>query len=325
MASDITHLAFSDEHNYDSGSGRFGSIALITMKKESYKTVSSSITNTITEAGVTRTEFKWAETKRANHKKAAIKLVDLSVELALNAHVRIDVILWDYQDARHNIKDRDNIKNFHIMYYHLLTNTLHKFWSDGSIWILYPDETSFVNWGDVQSFSNIKSVKRTKGTLFQLSEALKSYHVRQIKQVESEKSPVSQLADLFAGLIPYSRHCYDKYEAIRIGKEGRALFETKEVKFARLDIKRYEIITQLLKQKEKQKLGISFASSKGFRSLNPSKEFPINFWWYEPQHEKDKAAVKIKEYMPKTNLIIDKPFGRTLDEIAIIEGHSKAD
>jgi hypothetical protein len=296
MASDITHLAFADEHNYDSGSGRFGSIALITMKKDNYKTVSSSITNAITEAGVTRTEFKWTETKRTNHKKAAIKLVDLSVELALNAHVRIDVILWDYQDARHNITDRDNIKNFHIMYYHLLTNTLHKFWPDRSIWILYPDETSCVNWSDIQSFSNIKSVKRTEETLFQLSEALKSYHVRQIKQVASGKSPVSQLADLFAGLIPYSRQCYDKYEAIRIGKKGGALFESSEFIITTSDRNRYEIITQLLKHKEKQKFGISFENSKGFRSLKPSKDYPINFWWYEPQHKKDKAPVKLKGF-----------------------------
>lgn len=296
MPSDITHLAFADEHNYESSSGRFGSIALITMKKESYKTVSSSIKNTITEAGVTRTEFKWSETKRTNHKNGAIQLIDISVELALNAHVRIDVILWDYQDARHNITDRDNIKNFHIMYYRLLTNTLHKFWPAGSIWILYPDETSCVNWGNVLSFSNIKSVERTEETLFQLSEALKSYHVRQIRPVVSGKSPVNQLADLFAGLIPYSRHCYDKYEAIKITKEGESLFERAEVKFARVDTNRYDIITQLLKQKEEHKLGISFESSKGFRSLNPSKEFPINVWWYEPQHEKDKAPVKLKGF-----------------------------
>jgi hypothetical protein len=292
MASDITHLAFSDEHNYDSGSGRFGSIALITMEKDSYKTVSSSITNAITEAGVTRTEFKWTETKRANHKKAAIKLVDLSVKLALNAHVRIDVILWDYKDARHNITDRDSIKNFHIMYYRLLTNTLHKFWPDGSIWILYPDEISCVNWGDVQSFSNIKSVKRTEETLFQLSEALKSYHVRQIKQVSSKESPVSLIADLFAGLIPYSRYCYDKYEAIKIEKEGGSLFELSKVEITNSDRCRYEIITQFLKHKEKQKLGISFESSRGFRSYNPSQDFPLNFWWYEPQSEIDKAPIK---------------------------------
>lgn len=294
MASDITHLAFADEHNHDSGSGRFGSIALITMKKGSYKIVCERVSKSILDTGV-RAEFRWQKTKYTSHKKAAINLIDCAVELSLNNFIRIDVILWDYQDTRHNVADRDNIKNFHIMYHRLLTNTLHKFWPDGSIWILYPDETTCVNWSDVQSFSNIRSVKRTEDSLFELSQALKSYHVRQIKQVASEKSPVSQLADLFAGLIPYSRHCYDKYEAIKIEKEGGALFKTGEIKFAPLDINRYEIIKCLLKHKEKQKFRISFESSKGFRSLKPSKDYPINFWWYEPQHENDKAPVKIKE------------------------------
>jgi len=295
MASDITHIAFADEHNQDSGSGRFGSIALITMKKDNYKIVSDGILKVISEAGV-KVEFKWTKTKYTNHKKAAIKLVNLAVELALSGVFRIDVILWDYQDARHNIAARDNIKNFHIMYHHLLTNTLHKFWPDKSIWVLYPDGTTCVDWGNVQSFANYKSIKKTEESLFDLANTLKGYQVIKITQVSSDKSPVSRLADLFAGLIPYSRYCYDKYEAIKIEKEGGALLKTGEIEFAPLDINRYEIIKCLLKHKEKQKFGISFESSKGFRSLKPSKDYPINFWWYEPQHEKDKAPVKLKGF-----------------------------
>ena len=291
MASDITHIAFADEHNQDSGSGRFGSIALITMKKGSYKIISNKVSGAILEKGV-RKEFKWKKTKYISHKNAAITLIDLALELALNNLIRIDVILWDYQDARHNVANIDNIKNFNIMYYHLLTNTLHKFWPDKSIWVLYPHETTCVDWSNVQSFSNIKSVKRTEEPLFKLSEVLKSYHVRQITQVSSEKSPVSQLADLFAGLIPYSRYCYNKYEAIKIVKEGGALFESSEAEGTDLDRCRYEIITQLLRHKKKQRLGIIFESSRGFRSYNPSKDFPLNFWWYEPQHEKDKAPLR---------------------------------
>jgi hypothetical protein len=323
MASDITHLAFTDEHNHDSGSSRFGSIALITMKKESYEIISKKISKVISEAGVDRTEFKWTKTKHINHKKAAINLIDLAIEFALNGQIRIDAILWDYQDSRHNVDDRDNIKNFHIMYNKLLTNTMHKFWPDESIWIFYPDETTCVDWEKVQSFTNYKSIKRTEESLFELSKALKSYHVRQIKPVSSKKSPVSLLADLFAGLIPYSRYCYDKYEAIKIEKEGGTLFETSKVEITVSDRSRYEIILQLLRHKAKRKLGISFKSSKGFRSLNPSKEFLINFWWYEPQHEKDKAPIKIKEYVSETNLIIDKPFGHVPKKIAIVESNNE--
>jgi len=321
MANSITHLAFADEHNHDSGSSRFGSIALITMKKENYRIISNKISKAISSAGVNRTEFKWTKTKYTNHKKAAINLIDCAVELSLNNIIRIDVILWDYHDSRHNVTGRDNIKNFQIMYYHLLKDILHKFWPDESIWIMYPDETTCVDWSNIQSFSNIKSRIRLEETLFELSRALRSYHIRQIKEVASEKSPVSQLADLFAGLIPYSRRCYDKYEAKKIEKEGGALFETKQVECTPLDIKRFEIITQLLKHKEKQTLGISFKSSKGFRSRKPTAEFPMNFWWYEPQHENDKAPVKIKEYMPGRKYIVDKSFGSTRSHTVIIDNN----
>ena len=149
MVHDITHIAFGDEHNQDSGSGRFGSIALITMEKSCYKIVSGRISKAISEAGVS-VEFKWAKTKYSNHKKAAINLVDLALDMTLKNLIRIDVILWDYRDSRHNVTSRDNVKNFHIMYYHLLTNTLHEFWPDKSIWILYPDETTCVDWENVQ-------------------------------------------------------------------------------------------------------------------------------------------------------------------------------
>ena len=312
IVSDITHIAFADEHNQDSNSGRFGSIALITMNKGSYKIVSDRILQVISQAGI-KAEFKWIKTKYPKHKNAAIKLIDLAVELALNSLIRIDVILWDYQDDRHNVDDRDNIKNFHIMYYHLLTNTLNKFWPDESVWVLYPDETTCIDWEKVQSLANIKSINRTEETLFDLAKTLKSYHVMRLKPMFSHESPVSQLADLFAGLIPYSRHCYDKYAAIKIEKEGGTLFESSKVECTDLDRYRYEIIAQMLRHKEKQKLGISFESSRGFRSYNPSKDFPINFWWYIPQHEKDKAPVKIKEYKSiEPNINVGKVENRDL-------------
>jgi len=302
MVSDITHLAFADEHNHDAGSGNFGSIALITMEKSSYKTVHDRILQVILQAGV-RSEFKWKKTKRFTQKKAAINLINLSVELALGKLIRIDVILWDYRDNRHNIIDRDNAKNFQIMYYRLLNNTLHKFWPNESIWALYPDETTCVDWEKVQSLTNIKGVHRTEETLFDLAKALKSYHTMRLKEVPAKKSPVSQLADLFAGLIPYSRYCYDKYESIKIEKEGGVLFaDPTNEEIRQLHYNRYEIIRQLLKHKENQKLGISFNSSRGFRSYNPSKDFPFNFWWYEPQHENDKAPQKKSKIFLSANI-----------------------
>jgi len=39
-----------------------------------------------------------------------------------------------------------------------------------------------------------------------------------------------------------------------------------------------------------KKLGVSLKTHRGLRTLNP--ESPINFWWYEPQHDADRAPTK---------------------------------
>lgn len=42
----------------------------------------------------------------------------------------------------------------------------------------------------------------------------------------------------------------------------------------------------------KNKLSVSLRSSKGLRTRNPAER--MNFWWYEPQHSKDKAPIRKK-------------------------------
>ena len=262
MGSSISHLAFADEHNHDSGSGRFGGIALVTMSKGDYEAVRDRILKVFSKAKI-ESEFKWYKTKQARQKDAAVGLIDVAVDMALEKLIRIDVISWDYDDSRHSIDNRDSIRNFHIMYYRLLSNALHKFWPNESIWMFYPDETTCVNWEEVKSFVNTQSLKITQKTLSNLVEMLRSYHVIQTKEVPSEKSPVNQLADLFAGLIPYSRNCYEKYNYIETTKQGEPLFEASNVDVTDTDHKRYEIIKRLLKRKNEQKVGISFKSSGG--------------------------------------------------------------
>lgn len=57
------------------------------------------------------------------------------------------------------------------------------------------------------------------------------------------------------------------------------------------------------KHKGYKRIQIAFNSTRGFNSHKP--ENFINFWLYDPQHENDKTPVKIKEYMPKTNPIVN--------------------
>ena len=64
------------------------------------------------------------------------------------------------------------------------------------------------------------------------------------------------------------------------------------VSFSKNDKVRCEIIWLLKNKCDKYKLGVSLTSAKGLKTRSPKN--PINFWWYTPQHDNDKAPTKKK-------------------------------
>jgi len=291
----VTHLGFADEHNHNAAIGRYGSLALVTLPLKMRKSLEREIVQILNKSRISD-EFKWEKTKDARYKHAAITMIEFAVNQALQGVIRIDILVWDYHDERHSIQARDNIQNFHRMYHHLLNSTLHKFWPNKSEWVILPDETSSVNWENVQTFINGKSLRRRNTDLFDFAQWLKSFHVRMIEEVSSVNSPISQLADLFAGMSAYSRNNYQTIKTVSSRQEGGMLFPVEDdVKISRSDQARYEIINCLLKLKRKYTLGISFDNFKGFKTPKPDKRYPVNFWWYKPQHDLDKAPTKFKK------------------------------
>jgi hypothetical protein len=74
---------------------------------------------------------------------------------------------------------------------------------------------------------------------------------------------------------------------------------------------RCKVLSHFDQQCKNNKMGISLRHWRGLRTVGPNK--PINFWWYEPQSDKDKAPKKKKPHPQKSNKV------HTLADIALAE------
>lgn len=295
--SECLHVAFADETNHTAASGQYGAIALLTLSRENAKRIHDKLILYQKEHGIT--EFKWQKTGNSKYNKMAKVLIDVVIEEICKENLRIDILSWDYLDSRHNRKGRDEIANLHRMYHHLLKNVFTHKWPDNINWKFCPDENSAINWPDVRHFLWNKSTSNeyVHDLFTEPSYNWRNlFHLTEINELDSKSTPLIQIADLFAGLSAYSRKHYLKYNQWKEEQNGvQYLFGTEnnaKESLSKNDISRCQIIDHLKENCTKHKLGVSFKSSCGFKTHAPSK--PINFWWYEPQHESDKIPLKKK-------------------------------
>ncbi len=296
----ISHVAFSDESHHNIG--RFRGISMISLKSEHRKLIHDKLQSLLASEGVK--EFKWTRTRSIKERNVGIQFLNESVRYALKGMIRIDVLVWDIEDSRHKIRDRDDVANLQRMYYHIFKNVLSKRWPDKSSWILYPDQNTAIDWDTIEDILDIKSSNIeaysnlfTKGRFkFRLKE---EFNIREIVPCDSKHEPLIQLGDLYAGMAIYSRDSYNMYRHLE-----RTLFTTvkqlplfdvendNSIKPSRADKERCRLIFGFNKLCKSKKLGVSLGTYQGLRTRDPSN--PINFWWYEPQHELDKAPSKQK-------------------------------
>lgn len=294
-----THVAYADESSYTAH--RFRSIAVVTLEAAQQAPISESLRQTLARAGVH--EFKWVKLRQARDRFAAIHLVDAVLELALTGQLRVDVLIWDIQDSRHNIRGRDDLANLQRMYYHLFRNVLGLRWPPGSTWHLHPDENTAMDWQVMQDFLDdaglvpIVELAIFNAQPFRVRLA-RDFSVLHIHEVASHETPLCQVADLFAGIGCYSHSAHDKYVAwskecskqLPLPLPSDSDPATTPPYLTNADRDRCAVIDHLHNRCKRHKLRVSLPSSEGFKTYDPA--FPINFWTYEPQHPKDKAPVK---------------------------------
>jgi hypothetical protein len=55
-------------------------------------------------------------------------------------------------------------------------------------------------------------------------------------------------------------------------------------------MERFQVLYEFDGGCKNRKMGVSLKTFGGLKTLDPRR--PINFWWYEPQHEMDKAPTR---------------------------------
>ncbi len=288
-------MAFADEKGYNTG--RYRGISLVSIECGYVDSCRKELNRLLCESDVR--EFKWEKLGSARERFAAMKLLDFAIEKINNRIMRIDTLTWDTEDKRHKVKGRDDIANLQRMYYRLFKDVLCNKWPDGSIWFLYPDENTALEWNKVRDFLNYASskteIRRDLLTHGKFILRLKQeFRIEDIKPCKSHEEPLVQLADLFAGLAVYSRTSYDRYEIwqTKNSKQGRLFTDEKgsNIKLSKSDQERCCVLDAFDKKCKNHKFGVSLKTDRGLKTFDHSK--PINFWWYEPQHEADKAPCK---------------------------------
>lgn len=290
----VTHVGFADESHWNKG--RFRSLGLVTTALDNLEILEGEVSTLLDQSNVK--EFKWKKLEGAKERFAAEKLCRFTVEKTSQGVLRVDVLLWDIQDSRHKIARRDDIANLERMYYHLFRNVLRLRWPNNAVWRLHPDEHTALDWGTIQDcLENVSVGIEIDRSLFAPGgfrlRLRREFGIEEIKPMSSDKHPLLQIADLFAGLAVFSREKFDEYQQWleATSPQPRLFAEDAEPADASPSSQqRFRVLEGFDNLCKERKLGVSIKTKRGLWTPNP--ENPINFWMYEPQHSEDKAPQK---------------------------------
>ena len=276
------YIAFADESNHNKG--RYRSISLVVLHETEFDLINNKLEYILDKYDLRIKSFKWEKLKSKKKVLALKELLDYLFGLMLDGSLKIHVLIWDIEDSRHSIVGRDDIKNLSIMYYKLIKNFVQDNLYDKETLTIYPDRNNALDWNNLEDiFINDGILIDEKGlftllnkkVIFEESNTLDDYLI--------------QIADIFAGLARTSYEDYDKYEYWLSCQQtliplDKNISNKQECHF--------EIYKKVDEWAKSYKLRISLKSNGGFHSYD--KYGPLNFWFYTPQHDEDKAPKKEK-------------------------------
>jgi len=281
---------FSDASG--AGGDRFHSIALVSGTQETCCALREALSNC--------PSVEWKQVN-GDHKaqQAALQYVETLVSHVARGKIRVDIITWDRQDARHQVRGRDDAENRARMYYHGLVYVGRQYGS--GLYALFPDEGECFDWDTlVECLERIDLARRrARGEVSSLPlfEIAKQRLTIEVQQCRSHEEPLVRLADIFAGMARWSRekapHVVSWVDNTLRGEE-LSLFEIDEAdtdqRQSRADVARTELVATLDRLCKDNKLGVSLRQRGYLWTPDPCR--PINFWPYEPQHKDDKAPTR---------------------------------
>jgi len=284
---DFTHVGYGDESHWNTG--RYRSLGLVTLKASDLDETVAAAQDALDRSGVQ--VFAWKELRTANQAAAAKRLCAFACRLALAGTIRVDVLIWDTYDSRHQIQGRDDTANLARMYYHLVVNVVERRWPRCSTWKICPDSREDTDWKPLERSLQYPSRNMKASTRLlpdQCSQPHASARLR-VTPGNPQKQPLIQIADLFAGMAVFSWSEHAKYENWKTRESGQqSMFgEASELKFSSSQAYKARVLQCFDVEHLIRLHGVTHCRGEGLRTRDPSA--PINFWMYVPQHEDDKA------------------------------------
>lgn len=274
-----THIAYSDESQHNTG--RYRGIALITLKIKDKDRISQELRQILLDSSVS--ELKWSKVRTSRERFASLKILNYVLTEACKNTLRVDALTWFTEDSRHKIQGRSDNRNLRRMYYFLYKNVFCKRWPKTAVWKLCPDENADAHFQSIAGYlSEIFD--------YVTGEPIADLIIKEVEEVKSHQEPLIQAADLFAGLAVYSRSSYDLFERWLKEHGSKAdIAPASRMTLSNSDRERCKVLAQFDENCKTRKTGVSLKRLRGLRTFNPIR--PINFWWYEPQTDLDKAPI----------------------------------
>lgn len=281
----MTFAAYSDESSITGE--RFGSVCVVSLPRTLEAAVSEEVAQCLESSDVV--EFKWTELSSAKKRFCAEKLVDVVLKHASPDSLRVDVVVWDNQDARHAIPGRDDAANLERMFFHLLRTSMVR--RPSANWHVFPDERLGADWTTLRDCLSSAGAwqRRFDYPLLRDAHAELSFRVKELTPVESHKTPIVQLADLFAGMAAFSRKHEEVFRTWSAATDAQQDFfgQPEKPPLSNRLRERFALVPQFAEKCRARKLGVSLKTKGYLCTPNPSQ--PLNFWHYSPQHENDRA------------------------------------
>lgn len=261
---------------------------MIVVSKEKYNEVNDTLNETLIKYKINPKKFKWNKFNSMDKVNALREFLDNFFKLMSHDLAYINTIIWDIHDSRHEILRRDDEKNLSLMYYKLIKNFAEDKLKNGDKLTIYPDRQNSIDWKKIEEILPNDGVYNTK----KLSFCTVGYSKIFIEESNTDENPFIQIADIFAGLARTSYIDYEKYEKW-INKGQQSLFPNEnlnDIEITGREEHRFKIYKYINTYSKHKSWTVSLKTNHGFCTFDKSK--PLNFWFYKPQHKKDKAPLK---------------------------------
>lgn len=265
---------------------------MIVISKDHCQKVNEKLNEILEKYDITPKKFKWNRFNSRDKVYALEEFLNYLFRLMFDDLVFIHTIIWDIKDSRHDILRRDDSKNLSLMYYKLIKNFAEDKLKNGDTLTIYPDRNNSIDWRLIEDILPNDGIYNTKKLEFCTVGLSKVF----IKESNTQENALIQIADIFAGLARTSYEDYDKYEKW-LNQGQQSLFPDEKpdkIDISNKEKHRFKIYKFIDDDCKRKSWSVSLKTKKGFKTNDKVK--PMNFWFYRPQHEEDRAPLKNKNY-----------------------------